>query len=178
MYLTVCPFALWTWWAISALFFLIVGHYPLMSLTFFNHLFNSNILVSCILTVFLISRVADFEWTLWQQYYTTCIILILSGNMLRVHFFQDFKATRLQKMFLRENRHDLIRNMVTIQIWLNYQHFKRFISFNYHNWCTPFFAVSQCIGYKWNICQIQLKYKGSADSPILQIPGTTNLHYF
>ncbi len=59
--------------------------------------------------------------------------------------------------FIRlENRHPIIRNMVTVQIWLDYQPFTSLISLNYHSF----------IGYKWNISKIQLKYKGGADSPL------------
>ncbi len=53
-----------------------------------------------------------------------------------------------------ENRHPVKRNMVTVQIWLDYQPFTGLISLNYRSF----------IGYKWNISKIQLKYKGDADS--------------
>ncbi len=49
--------------------------------------------------------------------------------------------------------------MIIIQIWLDYQPFTSLISLNYHYF----------IGYKWNISQIQLKYKGGADSLRLHI---------
>ncbi len=55
---------------------------------------------------------------------------------------------------LLENRHPLIRNIVTVQIWLGYKPFITLISLNYHYF----------IGYKWNISQIPLIYKGCADS--------------
>ncbi len=60
---------------------------------------------------------------------------------------------------LIESRHPLIRNMITVQIWLDYQPFTCIISLNYHSF----------IGYKWNTSQIQLKYKGAADSLLKEI---------
>ena len=52
-----------------------------------------------------------------------------------------------------------MKNMITVQIWLDYQPFTCSISLNYHSF----------IGYKWNTSKIQLKYKGGADTLIIRI---------
>ena len=57
------------------------------------------------------------------------------------------------EIMVLESRHPLIRNIITVQIWLGYKPFTSLISLNYHSF----------IGCEWNISQIPLIYKEVAD---------------
>ena len=77
------------------------------------------------------------------EWYPSCKRLVIKSYL-----------NNIKPYLLLESRHFLIRNMITVQIWPDYQPFTCLISLNYHSF----------IGYKWNTSQIQLKYKGAADS--------------
>ncbi len=93
---------------------------------------------------------------MWQIYFQSNLNLFSAGSSVqtliqgRIIWQLPLAGRRAWNNHVLENRHPLIRNMVTVQIWLGYKPFISLISLNYHSF----------IGYKWNISQIQLKCKG------------------
>ncbi len=74
---------------------------------------------------------------------------IIFVNIICIKNIHDYNQEYGYNAFNRESA-PLIRNMITVQIWLDYQPFTSLISLNYHSF----------IGNKWNISKIRLKYKG------------------